>query len=89
MADPTEDDQYRAAEVVGWEPINHPELQRALAGRVAQALADERERARRPFLALADKLEAQGNGWRAIAARDPWPSAMAAALRHAAQEDPK
>jgi hypothetical protein len=83
-ADPTDADRAAAWELVraSYEPMPDE----ALRDRIAAALADERERARAPFLALADKLEAQGNGWRAIAARDPWPSAMAAALRHAAQE---
>jgi hypothetical protein len=42
MAEPTEADRERAAEI---------------AREVAAALADERERARAPFLALADDLD--------------------------------
>jgi hypothetical protein len=82
-AKPTEDDQHRAAEVVGWEPINHPELQRALAGRVAQALAGEREQARAPFLAVAAQLE--------MATGLDYATRFRAAdlIRAAAQEDPK
>jgi hypothetical protein len=49
---------------------------------IARALADERERAVAPFLALADQFAERED------AASIW-SAVARLIRHAAQEDPK
>jgi hypothetical protein len=82
-ADPTDADRETALRALGYHPTwDYADLglgQKETAARVARALADERERARAPFLALADQY-----------AHDPLIGrAVALAIRAAAQEDPK
>jgi hypothetical protein len=73
-ADPTDADRERAM-VVLTGPVDY----HIVRDKIAQALADERQRARAPFLALADQY-----------ARDPIIGrAVALAIRAAALEDPK
>jgi hypothetical protein len=90
-ADPTDADRERAADL--FADIGNLPATRSpgvLAERIAQALADERERAVAPFLALADQ-------WTAGAAADERAGlcvlihrgTAAWHIRAAAQEDPK
>jgi hypothetical protein len=87
-ADPTDADHDRAvAALIG------PSETRI--DRIAQALADEREQAVAPFLALADNLDAVADDYRHAApgshdagARNAH-YAIAAHIRRTAQEDPK
>lgn len=54
MAEPTEADRERADDVAR-RILNGYLMQSAVRAVIAQALADERERARAPFLALAEE----------------------------------
>jgi hypothetical protein len=81
VAEPTDADRTRAVAVVAASgPATGPAAtfrERRLLEGMAQALADERERARAPFLALADEAERL---YRAVRPE---------AIRTAALEDPK
>jgi hypothetical protein len=62
MAEPTEADRERAAHIVAnWTVNFSPDQPDALENMISTYLADERERARAPFLAvLADHLPVPG-----------------------------
>lgn len=71
----TEQDRERAMEIMAWDPLTYDEFRAAattgqhpadlesleLVDAIAAALAEERERARAPFLALADEYERQAD----------------------------
>jgi hypothetical protein len=80
-ADPTDADRATARELalLARSGVGGPRLREDA---IAQALADERERARAPFLALADQFAERED------AASIW-SAVARLIRAAAQEDPK
>jgi hypothetical protein len=90
-ADPTDADRETAMRALGYHPTwDYADLglgQKETAARVAQALADERERARAPFLALADELTAESE--HSGPAKGAVYHIAADRIRTAAQEDPK
>jgi hypothetical protein len=58
-ADPTDADREAAERIVDWFSLDTAKAsdRDAVAGIIADARADERERARAPFLDLADELD--------------------------------
>jgi hypothetical protein len=87
VPDPTDADREAADRIALGGIIDSGYGEGDLRDRIAQALADERERARAPFLALADELTAESE--HSGPAKGAVYHIAADRIRTAAQEDPK
>jgi hypothetical protein len=87
VPDPTDADREAADRIALGGIIDSGYGEGDLRDRIARALADERERARAPFLALADELTAESE--HSGPAKGAVYHIAADRIRTAAQEDPK